>query len=62
MLARTFGCVRIVFNDALRLCQEEYQTNGTWRNSRLRAAAEEARTRLETEQPSLFTGEGIPVP
>jgi putative transposase len=29
MLARTFGCVRVVFNDALRLRQEEYQANGT---------------------------------
>jgi putative transposase len=28
MLARTFGCVRVVFNDALHLRQEEYQTNG----------------------------------
>jgi putative transposase len=29
MLAQTFGCVRVVFNDALRLRQEEYRTNGT---------------------------------
>jgi putative transposase len=29
MLARTFGCVRVVFNDALHLRQEEYRTNGT---------------------------------
>ncbi len=29
MLARTFGCVRVVFNDALRLRQENYQTNQT---------------------------------
>jgi len=28
MLARTFGCVRVVFNDALRLRQEEYRANG----------------------------------
>lgn len=28
MLARTFGCARVVFNDALRLRQEEYRTNG----------------------------------
>ncbi|NJN61012.1 MAG: IS200/IS605 family element transposase accessory protein TnpB [Coleofasciculaceae cyanobacterium RL_1_1] len=29
MLARTFGCVRVVFNDVLRLRQESYQTTGT---------------------------------
>jgi putative transposase len=28
MLARTFGCVRVVFNDTLRLRQEEYRANG----------------------------------
>jgi putative transposase len=28
MLARTFGCVRVVFNDALHLRQEEYNTTG----------------------------------
>jgi putative transposase len=28
MLARTFGCVRVVFNDALQLRQEEYRSNG----------------------------------
>ncbi|MGL6283149.1 MAG: helix-turn-helix domain-containing protein, partial [Microcoleaceae cyanobacterium] len=25
LLAKTFGCVRVVYNDALAYCQEEYK-------------------------------------